>query len=234
MWAQAVGYQAGRARVELNPAGKTRQDFTLPAAKDFERQLTSPEWLSALPDRRPEDIRLKLIFVHSCTTCHSAAFALENKFDEAGWKAILVRMETINVYGKTGEPPSPIIQHYKEELAAYLTRVRGPGPSPMKIKPFPRPAGDAARVVVTEFNIPPAANPNELVDQDGSDWSQGIPSGGNGSAGLHDLTIDQNGNAWITNGTENRNRSFLKLDVETGKVTNFRLPTSCQEQAFTV
>ena len=225
VWAQAVGYQAGRARVELNPAGKTRQDFTLPAAKDFERQLTSPEWLSALPDWRPEDIRLKLIFVHSCTTCHSAAFALENKFDEAGWKAILVRMETINVYGKTGEPPSPIIQHYKEELAAYLTRVRGPGPSPMKIKPFPRPAGDAARVVVTEFNIPPAANPNELVDQDGSDWSQGIPSGGNGSAGLHDLTIDQNGNAWITNGTENRNRSFLKLDVETGKVTNFRLPT---------
>ena len=93
VWAQAVGYQAGRARVELNPAGKTRQDFTLPAAKDFERQLTSPEWLSALPDRRPEDIRLKLIFVHSCTTCHSAAFALQNKFDEAGWKAILVRME---------------------------------------------------------------------------------------------------------------------------------------------
>ncbi len=224
VWAQAVGYQAGRARVELNPAGKTRQDFTLPAAKDFERQLTSPEWLSALPDRRPEDIRLKLIFVHSCTTCHSAAFALQNKFDEAGWKAILVRMETINVYGKAGEPPSPIIQHYKEELAAYLTRVRGPGPSPMKIKPFPRPAGDTARVVVTEFNIPPAANPNELVDQDGSDWSEGIPSGGNGSAGLHDLTIDRNGNAWITNGTENRNRSFLKLDVETGEATNFRLP----------
>src|SRR6266550_4909778 len=224
VWAQAVGYQAGRARVELNSAGKTRQDFTLAAAKDFERQLTSPEWLSALPDRRPEDIRLKLIFVHSCTTCHSAAFALQNKFDEAGWKAILVRMETINVYGKAGEPPSPIIQHYKEDLAAYLTRVRGPGPSPMKIKPFPRPAGDTARVVVTEFNIPPAANPNELVDQDGSDWSEGIPSGGNGSAGLHDLTIDRNGNAWITNGTENRNRSFLKLDVETGEATNFRLP----------
>jgi streptogramin lyase len=224
VWAQAVGYQAGRAKVELNSAGKMRQDFTLAVAKDFERQLTSPEWLSALPDRRPEDIRLKLIFVHSCTTCHSAAFALENKFDEAGWKAILVRMETINVYGRTGEPPSPIIQHYKEELAAYLTRVRGPGPSPMKIKPFSRPAGDAARVVVTEFNIPPAANPNELVDQDGSDWSEGIPSGGNGSGGLHDLTIDRNGNAWITNGTENRNRSFLKLDVETGEATNFRLP----------
>jgi streptogramin lyase len=224
VWAQAVGYQAGRAKVELSSAGKTREDFTLAAARDFERQLTSPEWLSALPDQRPEDIRLKLLFVHSCTTCHSAAFALQNKFDEAGWKAILARMETINVYGKPGEPPSPIIQHYKEELAAYLTRVRGPGPSPMKIKPFPRPAGDAARVVVTEFDIPSAADPNELVDQDGSDWSEGIPSGGNGSAGLHDLTIDRNGNAWITNGTENRNRSFLKLDVETGEATNFRLP----------
>jgi streptogramin lyase len=225
VWAQAVGYQAARVDVELNYKGKTRQDFTLTATRDFERQLTSPEWLSALPDEKPEDVRLKLIFVHNCTTCHSAAFALQNKFDEAGWKAILARMETINVYGKAGEPPSPVIQHYTEELVAYLTRVRGPGPSPLKIKPFPRPTGDAARVVVTEFNIPSAANPNELVDQDGSDWSLGIPSGGNGSAGLHDLTIDQNGNAWITNGTENRNRSFLKLDVETGKVINFRLPT---------
>jgi streptogramin lyase len=224
VWAQAVGYQAVRAEIEVNPTGRTRQDFTLAAATNFERQLTSPEWLSALPSEKPEDVRLKLIFVHSCTTCHSAAFALQNKFDEAGWKAILARMETINVYGKPGEPPSPVIQHYKEELVAYLTRVRGPGASPVKIKPFARPTGDAARVVVTEFNIPSAANPNELVDQDGSDWSEGIPSGGNGSAGLHDLTIDRNGNAWITNGTENRNRSFLKLDVETGKATNFRLP----------
>jgi len=224
--AQAVGYQAGRAEVELNSKQGTRQDFALKTLKDFERQLTSPEWLAALPDEKAEDIRLKQIFVHNCTTCHSAAFALQNKFDEEGWKAILARMETINVYGKAGEPPSPIIQHYKNELAPYLARVRGPGPSLLKIKPYPRPTGDAARVVVTEFNIPSAADPNELVDQDGSDWSEGIPSGGNGSAGLHDLTIDRNGNAWVTNGTENRNRSFLKLDVETGKATNFKLPAA--------
>jgi streptogramin lyase len=224
VWVQAVGYQAGRANVELKSSGKTRQNFTLEAAKDFERQLTSPEWLSALPAENPQEVRLKLIFVHSCTTCHSAAFVLQNKFDEAGWKAILARMETINVYGKAGEPPSPVIQHYKEELAGYLFRVRGPGASPLNIKPLPRPTGEAARVVVTEFNVPSAANANELVDQDGSDWSEGIPSGGNGSAGLHDLTLDKNGNAWVTNGTENRNRSFLKLDVKTGKVTNFRLP----------
>ncbi len=224
LWAQAVGFQAGRADVDLSATDHSKQDFRLLAAKDFERQLTSPEWLSSLPDATSEDLRLRLIFVHNCTTCHSAAFALQNKFDEAGWKAILARMETINVYGKPGEPPSPSIQHYKQELATYLARVRGPGSSPLTIKPFARPTGEAARVVVTEFNIPSAANPNELVDQDGSDWSEGIPSGGNGSAGLHDLTIDFNGNAWITNGTENRNRSFLKLDVETGKATNFRLP----------
>jgi streptogramin lyase len=223
VWAQAVGYREGRANLELTAMRSTHQDFTLKTIETFERQLTSPEWLSALPDENSKDHRMKLIFVHSCTTCHSAAFALQNKFDEAGWRAILGLMETINVYGKAGGPSSPIIQHYKEELADYLTKVRGPGPSPLKIKPYPRPTGDAARVVVTEFNIPSVANPDELVDQDGSDWSEGIPSGGNGSAGLHDLTIDRNGNAWVTNGTENRNRSFLKLDVETGKVTNFRL-----------
>jgi streptogramin lyase len=226
VWAQAVGYEGARAEVELSARERTRRNFTLSSSPDFERQLTSPEWLSALPGQKPEDVRMKFIFVHSCTTCHSAAFALQNKFDRAGWNAILARMETINVYGKPGEPPSPIIRHYKEELAAYLAHVRGPGPSPLKITPFPRPSGEAARVVVTEFNIPSAANPNEVIDQDGSDWSAGIPSGGNGSAGLHDLTIDGNGNAWITNGTENRNRTFLKLDVETGKATNFRLPAA--------
>ncbi|MGH9679561.1 MAG: hypothetical protein ACRD4Y_06395, partial [Candidatus Acidiferrales bacterium] len=163
-------------------------------------------------------------FVHTCTTCHSPAFALQNQFDETGWRAILARMETINVYGKAGDPPNPIIQHYKGELAPYLARVRGPGPSPLKIRPFPRPTGDAARVVATEFNVPSAANPNELIDQNGSDWSEGIPSGGNGSAGLHDLTVDRYGNVWASNGTENRNRSFMKLDTETGKITNFRVP----------
>jgi streptogramin lyase len=224
VWAQAVGYQAGRAMVSLVSTRETHQDFTLRTIEDFTKQLTSPEWLSALPDDRPEDRRLKQVFVHSCTTCHSAAFALQNRFDEAGWRAILERMETIDVYGKAEGPSSPIIEHYKEDLASYLTKMRGPGPSPMKIKPFPRPTGDATQVVVTEYNIPPAANPNEFVDQDGSDWSEGIPSEGNGAAGLHDIAIDQNGNAWITNGTENRNRSFLKLDVETGRVTNFRLP----------
>src|SRR6202790_2563442 len=95
--AQAVGYQAGSAEVELNSKQGAREDFDLRALKDFEKQLTSPEWLAALPDEKSEDIRLKQIFVHNCTTCHSAAFVLQNKFDEAGWKAILARMETINV-----------------------------------------------------------------------------------------------------------------------------------------
>jgi len=224
VWAQAVGFQAGRAMVSLAPARETHQDFTLHTLEDFSNQLTSPEWLSALPDEQPDDRRLKQVFVHSCTTCHSAAFALQNRFDESGWGAILERMETINVYGKAEGPSSPIIQHYKKDLASYLTKMRGPGLSPMTIRAFPRPTGDATRVVVTEYNVPSAANPNELVDQDGSDWSEGIPSEGNGAAGLHDIAIDQNGNAWVTNGTENRNRSFLKLDVETGRVTNFRLP----------
>src|SRR5690349_3658780 len=54
VWAQAVGYQAGHAQVELNSSQGARQDFDLKTLKDFERQLTSPEWLAALPDEKPD------------------------------------------------------------------------------------------------------------------------------------------------------------------------------------
>ena len=147
VWTQAVGFEAGRAEVNLSTTRETHQDFTMKDLEDYTRQLTSPEWLASLPEGTIEDRRLKEIFIHTCTDCHSAAFALQNRFDEPGWRAILARMEVINVFGRADGPSDPIIKHYKGELAPYLARMRGPNPSPMKIRPYPRPTGDAARVV---------------------------------------------------------------------------------------
>jgi hypothetical protein len=46
VWAQAVGYEAGRAELELTATRATRQDFNLKSIQNFERQLTSPEWIA--------------------------------------------------------------------------------------------------------------------------------------------------------------------------------------------
>lgn len=224
VWAQAVGFEADRAETSLGNSASAHQDFKLKSTPDFTKQLVTFEYMSALPEDTLPNRRMKAIFKTMCAGgCHQGDFVLQNRFDEAGWMAILNTMENMSVIGKP-VPSNPYIHHYKGELAAYLAKMRGPGPSPMKLKPSPRPSGEAARVVETEYAIPPAETPGEYADMDGNDWSEGVPSLGNGTRGMHDLAIDFNGNAWVTDGEDNRYRGFLKVDTETGKVKNFRLP----------
>jgi streptogramin lyase len=47
-----------------------------------------------------------------------------------------------------------IMEFYKDDIIAYLTRVRGPESFPLKLNPFPRPTGEAADIVVTEYDLP--------------------------------------------------------------------------------
>ena len=63
VWVQAVGYEAGRAELSLDPAKNSRQDFTMKTVQDFAIQLSSAEWVAALlPGETREDPRLKRAF----------------------------------------------------------------------------------------------------------------------------------------------------------------------------
>ena len=53
VWAQAVGFQAGRAAVKLSDEKKVQQDFALETLKDFSRQLSGAEWMNSLPEETP-------------------------------------------------------------------------------------------------------------------------------------------------------------------------------------
>jgi len=44
----------------------------------------------------------------------------------------------------------------------------------MKFQPLPRPRGDAARVVITEYDVTASSNTSDYVAQDGSDWMEGV------------------------------------------------------------
>ena len=223
VWVQAVGFETARAELTLDPAKQVRENFALKTLDDFTVQLSGAELVDALPGDTFENRRMKEIFQHNCGVCHTPGFALQNRFDQAGWLKILTAMETANAgVGGWSEKPRPSIQHFKQELAVYLAKMRGPGLSPMQFHPLPRPTGDAARVVMTEYDIPPAETPDRLAVLDGSDWSEGTPSDFR-NRGTHDVTEDFDGNAWFTSTSPNHVRTYGKIDTKTGKITNYKV-----------
>ena len=115
-------------------------------------RVARSEWLAALPEDTKEQRRTKEIFRTNCTACHSPTHALQNRFDENGWRAVIMFMETHT--GTGGINRHSTVVHHRDDLARYLASVRGPSSPPLKFKLQPRPTGDATRVVVTEYDIP--------------------------------------------------------------------------------
>ena len=224
-WAQAVGYNRAETTVILETVGQAVQDFTLGDIDDLSHQLSGIEWLDALPSETREDRRLKEIFRVTCTECHQAGLALQNRFDERGWRTVIDMMAKITYHGWAGanQRPSLTMEFYRNELAAYLAKARGPESKRLNPTLQPRPSGDAARHVVTEYDIPVAELTNERVPLDGSDWSAGVPSGMRGGGGMHDVVVDDDGNAWITDSVPNNFRTLARVDPRTGQVTGYKL-----------
>jgi virginiamycin B lyase len=228
VWAQALTFDIAKSSVDLSAA--KRQDFELKPLADFSRQLPGHELLAALPDKSPEDARMKVLVRKNCTGCHSASYPLQHKFDEAGWSAILDLMKQVNVLGTyqaaPQRKPNPNIEFHQKELAAYLARARGPGPTSMKFELRPRPSGEAARVVFKEYDVP-AEHGHGPADgvflNDGSDWSLGTPSGMNGASGVHDAQADLDGNIWFTHSHPSHEITVARIDAKTGAYKPIKL-----------
>jgi streptogramin lyase len=228
VWAQADAFATARANIDLTST--RHQDFVLKPLKDFQRQLTGDQLLASLPDGTPDDRRLKRVFRNSCTSCHQPNYILQERFDTAGWTAILELMKRVNVAGGyLGEKsePAPIIDFHEKELAAYLARVSGPQPTAMNFKLRPRPTGEAARAVFTEYDVPIAPDEKagtEYITNDGSDWSLGTPSSLSGAHGIHDAQSDLNGNIWFSYNVSNHDISLGRVDAKTGALKTFKVP----------
>lgn len=223
--AQAVGYERARGQVDLAGAVQS-QDFVMKETEDVALQLSGDQLVAALPEDTPAHRRMKDVFIRNCTGCHEGNVPLQSRFDAQGWGAFITAMSRIEAYGSfpVGRPPSAIITHFQKDLAAYLTEMRGPGPSPMHFKVPPPPAGEAARAVVYEYDLPLEAGGGYNLNN-GSDWSAGPSVSAGGGLGLHDATLDLNGNIWFTyNLRGSVNRTIGKIDTRTGQVTNFKYP----------
>ena len=234
LWAQAVSHAAGRAELDLQGAAH-HQDFVMESLENFEAQLPGDRWVAALPEDTPEDRRMKTVFRVSCGGCHSQNTALLTRFDEQGWLNIITVMSRIATSGwvaspmapgpaREDRPPSPLMDYYKERLAAYLAKVRGPGPSPMNFVPRPRPTGDAVLAVIREYDTPGQGYGLPMWE-DGTDWTEGAPS--KTSRKNHhamDGTLDFDGNLYFSDDLNtNPYRSVGKIDADTGLV-NVHVP----------
>jgi len=231
VWAQTLGYQTARTALDLS--GDRRLDLKLARNSDAEqtfRQLPGNLALDSLPEGSDDDKRMKQLVRNGCTSCHTASYPLQHRFDEAGWNAIIELMKNANVYGsymaKERGKPTGILDHHQKELAAYLARARGPNGSP-KIVMEPRPAGEAARVEIREFDLPldpDAGLPANFVQNDGSDWSLGTPSTLIPGWGVHDAWLDDAGQVWFTCNIPNKRTSLGRVDTRTGAVKLFMIP----------
>ena len=223
VWAQALGFEAGKGSVDLSAA--RRADFTLQEMTDPEqrfRQLPGELMVAALPEASADDARMKKIFKNNCTGCHSTSYVLQFRFDEAGWSRIIDLMKIVPVTGVYPGPnakPNQVIERHQKQLAAYLARARGPGDSSMKVAIRPRPAGESARVVWTLYDLP--LNPDAGIGtrynaNDGTDWSRGTTS----KLGQlpHDGALGLDGTIYFTSNNPNRGVTIGKIDPVTGAV----------------
>jgi hypothetical protein len=133
VWAQALGFERASGSVELSAA--RRQDFTLAEIADPERrfrQLPGEMMVAALPEASAEDARMKKIFMNNCTGCHSTSYALQFRFDEAGWSKIIDLMKIVPVTGVyPGRPRS-------RTRSSNATRKRSPPTSRAPAAPASR------------------------------------------------------------------------------------------------
>ena len=223
VWAQAVGFETSRADANLSGGAKKQVDLTLATLDDFHKQLSGTEWAASLPEDTPDDRRMKTVFINNCSGCHQVSFLLQNRFDAAGWGAVITLMEKMLSIGYAPEDatPNPVIHAYKQELAEYLGRVRGPGNSPLHLKLLPRPTGESAQIVVTEYDLSRPDMPGWIMEHNGTDWSEGTPSRWDGRA-AHDVAIDKGGYVWFADDATPE-RTLGKLDPGTGRITEYVL-----------
>jgi len=236
LWAQAVQFRTERYELRLDGQHAAKLDLKLTPLLNYEAQLTGVEWYDALPDDTVNHRRLKQVLYVACTGCHGLDVVLQNRFDEAGWRSILKAMQSAWYSGWRGAADLPasdlrweaqITRYHQEELAQYLAEMRGPAPSPMSFKPMDRATGDAARVIITEYDLPISARENELPWYNGDDWMDGPSTGMHGIVGTHDVIVDATGQAWISHSggrsTFESNRAMIRLDPETGDMSAYQL-----------
>lgn len=74
------------------------------------------------------------------------------------------------MFDKKGRPMGAqerVLAFYRKDLIDLLVRVRGPESYPLKVRAIPRPTGESANIVVTEYDVPEGGTINRLDPKSG-------------------------------------------------------------------
>ncbi len=222
VWAQAIGLERAEAAANLE-SGTVRLDFKMKETTDLVPQLSGYQVVAALPEDTVAHRRGKALFQKNCTYCHQTSTALRDRFDQHGWETIVSVM--LNGFSPSNNRP---LSPQQQELANYLTEMRGPGSSPMKPQVF-RPKGEATLPVVYEYDV--EYDGGGYSAHNGSDWRFGPASSAGGTGAMHDSALDFDGNLWFTSTRGSEARTVARVDAETGETTSYGVPLGNGEMA---
>ncbi len=217
--AQLVGYERAIAELKLNP-GINRADLEFTDTTAPLYQLSGWRQLSMLPEETRADRRGKALMLMMCTGCHQTSRIFTRRFDEKSWNMVIESMYASVGADETTGAGRPEL---RKELAAYLARYAGPTEPKLLPAPDIRPEGQAKYSLIYEYAI---ANMAGRFSFDKGDWADG-PANTRSSVGvgLHDATVDKEGNVWFSSPVPFNGRTIARMDADTGELTNVGYPS---------
>jgi virginiamycin B lyase len=207
---RAVGYDlAGTSAVDIEADAPATTDLTLRKTTDLAAQLTNAEWMESLPGGADQKQ-----FLQNCTNCHSLHQPLFSNHTADEFVDVQQRMTHYSaassllipqplVADRVTNQGEFVLEKRKDAIrkqAEYLASVNLSKSETWNfpLKTFPRPAGKATHVVITEYDLP---EPTRMP---------------------HDVIVAKDGTVWYDSFAE---QILGKLDPKTGKTVEYTIPT---------
>ena len=264
---RAIGYELeGTSTVDVTPHKTAQLDLKLRKTQDLASQLSNGEWFMSWPGS--DEVKNGLL---NCTGCHGLEPIARSRYTASEWEKVLDRMGRY-AQGSTRTRPQlrpnehgggfsnpilaqsmggregdrPVSQDRVAGAAEYLATINhSASHTTYPLKTIPRPTGNAARVIITEYDLPrPETLPHDAAaDSDGMIWYAdfgshvlGMLDPKNGKVieyplpitkpgapvGSLDLVFDHQGNIWM--GTMYQG-SLAKFDRKTKTFQTWGSPT---------
>jgi hypothetical protein len=174
---RAIGYILdGPRTIDISASG-AKADVKLKETPNIAAQLTNSEWLMSAPGT--PDQKRDLV---NCATCHVLALPMMSNYTEQQVRDDLIpRMSDMFEPGDAdADPEAPRRRDANrnfgnlDRLSKYLSSINlsSGGEHKFEYKTFPRPKGEATRVIITSYDLPrKTMQPHDAVKgDDGYVW----------------------------------------------------------------